>query len=129
MVNHFFEYGIALFDLQERQLVTEFARIHPSGNLPTSSSNELEYGYVAGTYFFLPGKDFTGPGPEGVINVKIDAIQRDGSVISSRITIGPEPVLLLINTILMAITLIHIAFHFRTVPTPDIPLHIYSGPS
>ena len=121
VVNHFFEYGIAVFDLQERQLVTEFARIHPSGNLPTSSLNELEDGYVAGTYFFLLGKVFTGP--EGAINVKLDAIQRDGSVISSRTTIGPAPV-----TVIDRYSLAGDYLDSYCIPIPNCTVFRYSSP-
>lgn len=90
IVNHFFEYKIVVFDVFEKELVTEFVRIHPSGSLPSSSVSMREDESIAGIFFFLLGKMFIGP--EGAINIRLDAIQKDGSVISSRTTIGPAPV-------------------------------------
>jgi hypothetical protein len=90
IVNHFFEYRIVVFDVFEEELVAEFVRNHPSGSLPSSSVSMREDESIAGIFFFLLGKMFIGP--EGAINIKLDAIQKDGSVISSRTTIGPAPV-------------------------------------
>ncbi len=90
IVNHFFEYNIVVFDMFEEELVTEFVRNHPSESLPASSVTNFEDGGISGTFYFLLGKIFIGP--EGTINVKLAAIQKDGSVISSRTTIGPAPV-------------------------------------
>jgi len=90
IVNHFFEYRIVVFDVFEEELIAEFVRNHPSGSLPSSSVSMREDESIAGIFFFLLGKMFIGP--EGAINIKLDAIQKDGSVINSRTTIGPAPV-------------------------------------
>lgn len=90
VMNDFFTYGIYIFDLEQRILINDFIREHPSGDLPENIMTMNDDGSISGMFFFLLGKLFLGP--EGCINIKLAAIQKDGSVISSRETIGPAPV-------------------------------------
>ncbi len=121
VVNHFFEYKIVVFDVLEEELVTEFVRNHPSGSLPSSSVTEFDDGGIAGTFYFLLGKMFVGP--EGAINVRLDAIQKDGSVINSRTTIGPAPV-----TIIDRYNLAGEYLDSYCVPLPNCTEFRYSAP-
>jgi hypothetical protein len=90
VMNDFYTYRLFLFDLDEQELISSFIREHPSGNLPVSSMTQMDDGSVSGLFFFVLGKLFVCPC--GVINIKLAAIQKDGTVISSRETIGPAPV-------------------------------------
>ena len=121
VVCHFFEYRIVVFDLFEEELVADFARNHPSGSLPSSSVTEYDDGGISGTFYFLLGKMFIGP--EGAINVRLEAIQKDGSVINSRTTIGPAPI-----TVIDRYSVVGEYLDSYSIPLPNCTDFRYSEP-
>jgi len=121
VVNHFFEYTIVVFDVLEEEMVTGFARNHPSGSLPSSSVTRYDDGYISGTFYFVLGKMFTGP--EGAINIRLDAIQKDGTVINSNTTIGPAPV-----TVIDRYSLAGEYLDSYCIPLPNCSAFAYSAP-
>ena len=62
-------------------------------------------------------------GPEGVINVRLEAIQKDGSVINSRTTIGPAPV-----TVIDRYSLTGEYLDSYCIPLPNCTDFAYSDP-
>ncbi len=62
-------------------------------------------------------------GPEGAINIRLDAIQKDGSVISSRTTIGPASV-----TVIDRFNLAGEYLDSYCIPLPNCTEFRYSDP-